>query len=78
MFQSYWHEGGVHLMMWWFWIPVLFLIFWLVIRFLDAGNRRPRRDTPVDILRKRYARGEITTEEYQERKKVLESEDLGR
>ena len=62
-------------MMWWFWIPVLFLVFWLGFRFLDARKRSQEKDMPADILRKRYARGEITTEEYQERKKMLESGD---
>lgn len=34
-------------------------------------NCRHRRKNPKDILRERYARGEMTTKEFEERRKVL-------
>ena len=33
---------------------------------------RPARETPLDILQRRYAEGEISTEEYDEHKERLE------
>jgi putative membrane protein len=33
-----------------------------------------KKDSPLDILQKRFAAGEITTEEYQEKKKILEND----
>jgi putative membrane protein len=32
-----------------------------------------RKDSPLDILKKRYATGEINSAEYEEMKKTLES-----
>lgn len=52
-----------------FWIAVLGVIVWMVVRALD--NRRPvppgGADRAREILAERYARGEISTEEYTER-----------
>ncbi len=40
--------------------------------FRKAGSRGDEApDSALDILNKRYARGEIDTEEYEERKKVI-------
>jgi len=35
---------------------------------------RIKRDSPLDILKKRLASGEITTEEYNEKKKILQDD----
>lgn len=61
----------------WGWILgiiVLILLIWLIIRMLD--RRGPSKgsegsDSAMDILKKRYARGEITKEEFNNRKKDL-------
>ncbi len=47
---------------------------YLAIRMARGnGPARPAGavETPLDILKKRYARGEISKEEYEERRKVL-------
>ena len=57
------------------WIAVLGLIIWAVV----AAVRRPGEsddsfgsaDSALDILKRRYARGEITREEYEDKKRVL-------
>jgi hypothetical protein len=36
-----------------------------------SGWREPRRETPTEILDRRFAEGAISVEEYQERLKVL-------
>jgi putative membrane protein len=69
MFYNGYHFWGMHLIWWFVWIMLLFWIFATPYRI--PGERRPL-DGPLDILQKRYAAGEITTEEFQERKKNLE------
>lgn len=61
--------------MWIFW---LFLIVILVIAVKaaiggNALNNDQKEDSPLEILKKRYARGEIDEEEYQRRRNELES-----
>ncbi len=55
-----------------FWIAVviaiIFLIRWLI---LTGGRPRPSEDSALDILKKRYARGEINKEEFEEKKRDL-------
>ena len=41
-------------------------VWWLV-----TNVRRPRRDHALDILRERYARGEISREEYEAQRRDL-------
>ena len=62
----YW---GMHLGWWIVWILLLFWIFAIPV---PIPGQRKRADTPLHILQKRYAAGEITTDEYQEKKKILE------
>jgi len=38
----------------------------------DSQDRLRDSETPLDILKKRYARGEITKEQFQEMKKEIE------
>ena len=61
---------------WIFWIAVLAVI---LIAAIGAGRRASRpyhqeRAAPsaLEILKERYARGEIGTEEYRDRRNVLE------
>lgn len=66
----YYHDGmfgGMHIIWWLIWIAI---IVWFL--FLPSGRRSIRRkDTPLEILQRRYAKGEITKEEYEERRKTL-------
>jgi putative membrane protein len=59
-----------------FWIAVIvgiiFLIRWLVLSTRAAGHKAHAEDSALEILKRRYARGEINKEEFEEKKKVLE------
>jgi putative membrane protein len=52
---------------------VVVLIAWAVVsvsRRADDDGRRPQQ-APLDILRERYARGEISAEEFEQAKRIL-------
>jgi putative membrane protein len=38
-------------------------------------GKKTRREEPLGILKRRFARGEISKEEFEEQKKVLESNE---
>lgn len=68
MYDGWWFFG-MHMFWWLFWILLLALFFW----WLRPGPRvEARRETPLEILQRRYAAGEIPTDEYEERKARLE------
>ena len=68
------HFFGMHMFWWFFWIMLLFLMFgW----FEPVPKKRVRRDSALDILQKRFAAGEITLDEYNERRAVLERDTPG-
>lgn len=68
-------DGG----MGWAWFGLMHLAWWLVlivgavlaVRAL-LGGRWGRRDSALEILRERYARGEIDEAEYEQRRKLLQ------
>ncbi|HEY8781677.1 MAG TPA: SHOCT domain-containing protein [Mucilaginibacter sp.] len=62
---------GMNLIWWLIW---LILLFWIFATPYDIPGQRNKNDSPPDILQKRFASGEISKEEYQERKKVLEND----
>lgn len=59
----------------------MMVLFWgliidavvLAVRWLIRQGSEPRSDSALDILRQRYARGEIDKEEFDARKKDLAS-----
>jgi len=62
---------GMMLMMFAFWVVVVVGIV-LAIRWLLSQGREWRpTDAALDILRQRYARGDITREEFEAKKKDL-------
>ena len=70
MYSDNYHFGGMHLVWWFVWGAFLFWIFAIPY---DIPGQRVRKDTPLDILKKRFASGQINNEEYQEKKIILES-----
>ena len=74
MLQSFGHGMGMG--MGWGWIiglVVIALIVWLVVKTTSqqTGGTNTSEKLPLDILKERYARGEIDKEEFEERKKDL-------
>ncbi len=61
---------GIMLMMFLFWILVL-VGFVLGLRWLVSQGKASRPDAALDILRERYARGEIGKEEFEAKKRDL-------
>jgi putative membrane protein len=64
--------GGIMMLIFWgaVIVGVVFLVKWIV----DQNRTTKRRDideSPLEILQKRYAMGEITTQEFEEKKRDL-------
>jgi len=60
---------GMDIIWWGIWI---FLLVWIfAVPYNIPGQRMPK-DSPTDILKKRFASGQISKEEYEENKKILE------
>ncbi len=53
-----------------FWGGIIALIVWAVRRATDRGPVEHKR-SPLDIAKERYARGEISREEFEQLKKDL-------
>lgn len=51
-------------------VGVVLLVIWAVLRF-TTGRTGKVEESALDILKKRYARGEIGREEYEEKKKAI-------
>ncbi len=60
---------GMHLIWWVVWI---FLLVWIFFIPYDIPGQKKAKDTPLEILKKRFAKGEITNEEFNSSKKALE------
>ena len=75
MFYDGYHFWGMHLIWWLVW---LILLFWVFATPYDVPGKRKKKDSSLDILQRRFALGEITKEEYEERKKILGSDSVKR
>lgn len=69
MFYEY--MMGAHFLWWVFWVAlVVALVLWC--RGPSFARRERPRETPHELLRRRLASGEIGTEEYEQRKQLLD------
>lgn len=76
--QYYWHDW--HMYGPWGWGMMFFMvIFWVLViagaiylfRRLPFRPMEKQEDSALEILKKRYARGEISKEEFEEKKRDL-------
>lgn len=80
-----WYGGGMG-WDWWvfiglFWVALIALIIWLVVRLLPSRGQAgappsatppvPAPESPVEILDRRFARGEVDLETYQAQRAAL-------
>lgn len=67
------HWFGMHWGWWLFWLVLIGILVWAVARSgrPDRGGLASPPGDAEDELRRRYARGEISEEEYRSRLKVL-------
>jgi putative membrane protein len=64
--------GGIG--MWLFWLLIIVGVVWLI----ESSSRgsavsTPASESPLDILKRRYAKGEINKEQFEEMKNTLGS-----
>jgi putative membrane protein len=59
---------GMHLGWWFLWG---ILLIWIFVVPFDLPGQRNKKISPIEILKSRYASGEISYEEFQEMKKYL-------
>jgi putative membrane protein len=61
---------------WIFWIVLFVVIIWGVVKFANNNSNRGvgtnSPQSPLDVLKNRYAKGEITKAEFDSMKKDLE------
>jgi putative membrane protein len=69
MLYDGYHFWGMHLFWWLFWISML---IWIFATPYPIPFERRRRESPLDIPKRRLASGEITREQYEEQKSVFE------
>lgn len=56
------------------WTAWVILIIWIFATPYDIPGQRKRKDAPLDILQKRFASGQITTDEYMAKREIIESD----
>ncbi len=60
----------MHYVWWFLWIVML---LWIFVIPYDVPGQRNRKVLPLDVLRERLAAGKITDEEFQHKKKLIDS-----
>lgn len=61
--------GGV---MWLFWIALLVVAIWIIRAAITSGdNTLEKGKSSLDILKERYAKGEIDQHEFEQKRKAL-------
>jgi putative membrane protein len=69
MYYDGYHFFGMHLIWWFFWLS---MFFWIFATPYYVPGQLKKKGSALDVLQKRFASGQITTEEYHEKKKILE------
>jgi len=67
MFYNH-HFIGMH---WIWWIILIGITLLLVFNVIPYGSSRDLNEDALEVLKKRFARGEIEKEEFEERKRII-------
>jgi len=62
---------GMHLIWWAIWI---LLLGWVFFAPSSTSYQEKEEDNPLELLKRRFAKGEITKEVYEQTKKLLKSD----
>jgi putative membrane protein len=73
MFYDGYYFFGMHLIWWIIW---LFLLLWLYVRPYIIQGENKKKESPLCILNRRLARGQITVREYLKGKKVIDNNEI--
>lgn len=65
--------GGGMFMMGLFWIVIIVGSIYLIKALMGKGHDKEQTESALDILKKRYAKGEISSDEYEKIRKDLEN-----
>jgi putative membrane protein len=69
--------GGYMWFGWIFWLMLVGVIVWAVITIVNRPQGRAQNTQPgesaIDILKKRFAKGEVTKDQYEEMKNTLKT-----
>ncbi|MFQ5721025.1 MAG: SHOCT domain-containing protein [Candidatus Aminicenantales bacterium] len=70
MWGGHWMYGGFMIF---FWILIIMGLVFLIKWIVDQGrsDRANPKENALEILKKRYAKGEISKEEFEEKKKEI-------
>jgi putative membrane protein len=71
MMYGYAMNGFGYFTMALFWVVLIIAIAY-VARRIDWGTSKKKEDQALNILRERYAKGEMNKEEFEERRRMLQ------
>ncbi|NHN24785.1 SHOCT domain-containing protein [Flavobacterium jejuense] len=70
MMNNNYHFMGLHLI--WWCIAIVLLICFFLYKSFKNSDKKTTKETPIEILKKRLALGEISKEDYLEKKELIE------
>lgn len=68
MYNGFYFEG-MHFIEWFLWA---LLLFWILFTPYTISGQKGKKDSSIDILKKRYSSGSNTTEEFKEKKQIID------
>lgn len=74
--MAYEYMMGMHAQWWFFWIAVVIAVVIALVLRDRGGSSAPQEphETPYEVLRRRLANGDISAEEYEKRKVILDQD----
>lgn len=64
-----WFGGGFMMVL--FWAAIIIFIVWVVKEIGGRNHEKPNSNSALEILKERYAKGEINKEEFEQKKKDI-------